>query len=316
MADDFLSLADLVLINDANLADIDLTDILDEAPVLAALAADIASNGTLHKYVKETGAPVVGFREANVGAENSASTDTLVTVTLKILDASCTVDKALADAYKKGNAAYVAREVKRHLKAAFFMAEKQILNGTGNAADGFTGLADSLDDSNDTMVVDAGGTTESTASSVWAMRTNEDGVDCTVIAGEDAKINVGETVEQAVEDTVNGGRFTGLYTSVIGWLGLQIGSAYSVGRICNITEDSGKGLTDALISSMLAKFPASRQPNILAMNRRSLQQLQNSRTATNPTGAPAPFPQEAFGIPIKVTDAITSTETLLTPIVT
>jgi hypothetical protein len=32
--------------------------------------------------------------------------------------------------------------------------------------------------------------------------------------------------------------------------------------------------------------------------------LQASRTATNPTGAPAPFPENAFGIPIVVTDAL------------
>ena len=48
------------------------------------------------------------------------------------------------------------------------------------------------------------------------------------------------------------------------------------------------------------------------MNRRSLRQLQNSRTATNPTGAPAPIPDSAFGVPIIVTDAIVSTEALLT----
>jgi hypothetical protein len=59
-------------------------------------------------------------------------------------------------------------------------------------------------------------------------------------------------------------------------------------------------------------FPASRGPNYVVMNRRSLGQLQRSRTATNPTGAPAPFPQEAFGVPIVVTDQINSTETLLT----
>jgi len=48
------------------------------------------------------------------------------------------------------------------------------------------------------------------------------------------------------------------------------------------------------------------------MNRRSLKQLQVSRTATNATGAPAPFPQESFGVPIIVTDAILSTEALET----
>jgi len=92
--------------------------------------------------------------------------------------------------------------------------------------------------------------------------------------------------------------------------GLQIGNKYAVGRIKKITTDSGKTLTDALIAQLLEKFPVGFRPDYLFMNRRSLRQLQSSRTATNPTGAPAPFPSESFGIPIVVTDSIVSTETL------
>jgi hypothetical protein len=46
------------------------------------------------------------------------------------------------------------------------------------------------------------------------------------------------------------------------------------------------------------------------MSRRSRMQLQMSRTATTPTGAPAPYPQEAFGVPIEETDSIIDTEAL------
>ncbi len=312
MADDFQTLAKLLVINDQNLSDIEMSDILDAAPILAALPADEASNGTLHKYLKETTAPTVGFRLPNQGRENTASNDTLATVTLKILDASFSVDKALATPYKKGPEAYVAREGKRHLKAAFFEAEKQLLNGTGNATDGFSGLADELNDNDDAMVIDATGSTQTTGSSVWAIRGSDDGSDAQVIAGNDGKIIMGETVEQAIEDTVNGGRFTGLYTSILGWLGMQIGGARSIGRICNLTAQAGKGLTDDLIAQLLALFPAAKPPTLLGMNRRSRRQLQQSRTAVNATGAPAPFPVEAYEIPIITTDAIGSTETLLT----
>jgi hypothetical protein len=47
------------------------------------------------------------------------------------------------------------------------------------------------------------------------------------------------------------------------------------------------------------------------MSRTSLFELQASRTATNPTGAPAPFPTEAFGVPIIVTDSIPEDEAAL-----
>ncbi len=80
--------------------------------------------------------------------------------------------------------------------------------------------------------------------------------------------------------------------------------------VANLTEGSGKVLTYDLIADLLSQFPSGRQPSILCMSRRSLKQLQVSRTATNATGAPAPFPTEAFGVPIIVTDALTNTEAL------
>lgn len=313
MADTFTSLADLVKINDQNLADLNISDLLDDAPLLRALAADVASNGTEHKYLKETGAPTVGFRAVNTPVDNSVSADTLVTETLKILDASFAADKAVADAYKNGAMAFLGREGRRHLKAALSHAEKQIINGTGNEADGFNGLTDAagLDALADEMVYNAGGTTAATASSVWLIRTNEDGNDCQIITGNDGLISMGDPVEQALTIDGSSGRFPGYFVSIIGWLALQVGGARSIGRIANVTEDAGKTLTDDLIYEALALFPASRQPNRIAMSRRSLKQLRASRTATNATGAPAPRPTDVDGIPIVVTDSITNTEALL-----
>ena len=308
MADVYTSLADLVKINDMNLADLEITDLLDDAPLLAALAADVASNGTDHKYLKETGAPVVGFRAANDGRENKASADTLVTINLKILDASFLCDKALADAYRKGAEAYLAREARRHMKAAFFHAEKQLILGTGTGGDsgGFTGLvnATTIDAVADTMVVNAGGDTANACTTVFAIRTNDMGTDCTIITGNDGKLDMGDTVVQRVAGATTG-HYPAYFTPISGWLGMQIGSAYSVGRIVNLDFDHT--LDDDMISNLLSKFPAGRQPNLLVMNRTARKWLQQSRTATNATGAPAPFPTEAFGVPIVTTDAITDT---------
>ena len=122
------------------------------------------------------------------------------------------------------------------------------------------------------------------------------------------EIQIGESMIQRVAGAT--GYYPAYYTPASVWLGLQMGGAYSVGRIANLTEDSGKGLTDDLIADLLSQFPAGRQPSVLCMSRRSLKQLQISRTATNATGAPAPFPTEAFGVPIIVTDALINTEAL------
>lgn len=311
MADDMFVLADFV--GDAlDLSPAQVTDLSQAAPFLTALPMVTSSNGTNHKYMKETGAPVVGFRAVNAGRELDSSADTVVSIDLKVLDFSWAVDYALAKAWRKGGApALIAREGLRHLKAALFQFEKQIFYGTGNDAGGFAGLLDNaqFDALADGMVVDAGGTTASTASSVWLVTANQDA--CCSVMREGNPIELGETV---VIDMLDGSskHFPAYYTPASTWCGLQIGGAYDIVRIANLTEDSGKGLTDDLIYTALSKFPGGRVPTHIVMNRRSLAQLRKSRTATNATGTPAPIPREVEGIPILVTEAITSTEAIET----
>ena len=307
MADSLYTLSDLAKINDQNLADVDISDLLQDAPLMAALSASTASNGTVHKYLKETGAPTVGFRAVNAGRDHSKSSDTDVSVNLKILDASFHVDKALADAYMKGGAAaMIAREAKRHLRAAFFAAEKQFINGTDNDGDGFTGFIDAatLNDLSQTeTVIGAGGSAN--LSSVYLIRTGDD--DVSAVMGQDGNIVMGESLTQFVEDS-SGKKFPAYMTPITGWLGLQVGSKYSIIRIANI--DAGSNVvTDDLIYQALSLFPVGRQPNLIAMNRRSLRQLRESRTSTNAIGAPAPRPTEIDGISIVATDGILNTET-------
>ena len=60
------SLAGLLQLNDQNLADIFPNDVLDEAPLVAAMVAVAASNGTLHKYLRRSTAGSAGFRAIEV----------------------------------------------------------------------------------------------------------------------------------------------------------------------------------------------------------------------------------------------------------
>ncbi len=311
MADDLLTVADFV--GDAlDLSDAEVTDLSNAAPFFARLPMVGSSNGTTHKYVKETGAPVVGFRAINAGRDLDSSEDTVVSVDLKVLDFSWAVDMALAKAWRKGGAeALIAREGLRHLRAAMYEAEKQYINSTGNAAAGFAGLATAatLNQLADAMVVGAGGTTANTGSSVYLVTLRDDAVAGVMI--EDAPLDLGETVVQDFTDG-SGLHYPAYYTPATSWIGMQIGGAYDVCRIANLTADSGKGLTDALIYEALSRFPGARMPNLIVMGRRSLKQLRASRTATNATGVPAPMPTEVDGIPIVKTEAVTETEALLT----
>lgn len=312
MAESYNTLAGLVQINDQNLADLNVSDLLQLAPTLNTINAVVASNGTLHKYLKETTASSAAFREPLAGLTKTASADTLVTDTLKLLDASFSTDVALARGYKGGVDAYLQRELMRSLKQAFFVAETQFYNGVNGDSGGFVGLRDDaqLDALADDMVISAAtaGTTADEQSSVYLMRSGDD--DVSIVTGNDGQI-VADEDPSIIEKVVNPGTdntvYSAYYVSVLGWLGFQIGGARSAARICNVET----ALTDDDLYAALALFPSGQVATHIAMNRASMALLRASRTAVNPTGQPAPFPTAVDGIPIIVTDGITQTEAVL-----
>lgn len=307
MANAYTSTTELLQLADGNISDIDVSELLQKAPLLSVLSAMEASNETSHEWLKKTAAPTAGFRAINDGMENTKATYTKVTQALKLFDASFSVDLGLLKA--RSGDALKRREAIDHLQTAFAEMEQQIVYGTGNDAAGFSGFANEATTAayDDTMVVNAAGTTANTGSSVWAVRTGEPAV--SVVYGGNGRIDIGEEYMTTLAGSSTG-IFDAVRTPILFYGGVQVATTLCLARIINLTADSGKGLTDDLISDLLALFPASEGPTHLAMNRRSLKQLQQSRTATNPTGAPAPFPSEAFGVPIVVTDQITSTEAI------
>ena len=314
MAESYNTLAGLVQLNDKNLADLDMSDVLDGAPLLKAIYTQPASNGTLHKYLKVTTNPSAAFRAALAGVAHTASADTLVTVTLKILDASFDTDVALAKDYKGGVDGWLQIEQARKLRAAFAAAEKQLFYCVARDASGFAGIIDNaqLDALADGMVVNASGSNASTQTSCFLLRHGMDG--CSLIVGNDGVISVEDpTIIQKTPDPAGAPteHYPAWYVAATGYLGFQIGGAYSAARIANIecnTLTSTSAFTDDHIYAGLSLFPAELPPNVIVMNRNALRLLRQSRTATNATGAPAPIPREVEGIPIIVTDQIVSTE--------
>jgi hypothetical protein len=214
----------------------------------------------------------------------------------------------VADAWRKGGAdALIAREGFKHVKSSLKTYERQILNGTGADAAGFVGMADVLDDPDMDMVVNADGSvTGGDLTSVYAIRLGDDDVKG-VYKGDGPIIEMGETTVQMLPGT-NSKLRPCYVTPATAWLGLQVGSPFSFGRICNIGIGNNETLTDDLVYELLERFPDDRQPNLLVMSRRSLFQLRASRTATSATGAPAPIPTEVEGIPIVTTTSISNDE--------
>jgi hypothetical protein len=228
-----------------------------------------------------------------------------------ILNPQWEADKAVADSAEDGAEAYVAMEGLAMMEAALQTLSSQFYYGTGTGGDakGFPGLIGTYDSTN--MVVDAGGTTADTGSSVWAVRFGP--IDVQWVWGQGGEIAMPDVTEVRVTDG-SSNPYTAYRQEILARPGLQVGRIKSVGRIKKLTEDAGKGMTDDLMDQLLEKFPAGRPPNAIFMTRRSRRQWKTSRTATNPTGTPAPWPDVVDGPegPIKVynTEAILDTEAL------
>lgn len=303
-----MTAADVLKVNNSE----ELVGMINQAvvsiPEIQQLQASPIQKTSYCTLVK-TANPPVGFRSANTGRTMQTPTLAQRQVECKFLDASWSLDKAIADACEWGPEAAQGIQAQSHLEAALTEIAEQIWYGTGNDASGFSGVAELLDDSDDDMVVDAGGTTASTGSSLFAVHTSITGVQ--LAFGMNGRFSEGEVVFAPIYDG-DGGSFWGYSQDLSGYVGLQLTNYKAIGRICNLTADSGKGLSDDLVAQLLAKFPAKFMPNLLFCSRRSRLQLQQSRTATNATGAPAPIPTEVHGIPLFASDAISDTEELLT----
>lgn len=301
------TLAGMLLLNDQNMADIYPDGVLDDAPVIAkAFAVPASQGGTLHKYLRRYSAAGAGFRDLGAGVTNAAERVEDVSCTCEILDASFDRDVMLAAGYAKGLGAYINRETQSALKTGMFTIEQALFTNVADAFPGFLQFSDYTIDDSATQIVNAGG---AGGKSVWLIRWGLD--DVALVAGNAGRIDMiwddnSPTIVRVTD--ANGAAYSAYRVTLAGYFGLQVGTKYSAVRICNLDGTSDNLLTDDLIATALSKFPASRQPNMVVMNRTALAELRASRTATNPTGAPAPFPTEAFGVPITVTDALPTDE--------
>ena len=297
MADSLLTLAEVVHFNDVSIADMGASDVFNDAPFLASLNAIIASHGSNHQFLKEVSAPAVGFRQPGAGRDHGKSADQLTTVGLSILDASFHVEKALAKNQRRGIDWFMAREAKRHIRAAFSHGEKQLFYGTDNDADGFNGLADELNDLDHAMVIAAGTPAASqNCTDVWAVRSTDDERFLSVCVGHDGEIEISESYEQMLDGS-NSKKRNVIVQPIEGWAGLVMHSAKSVARLANI-DDSDSKLTDALLYRLWELFDENNPPTQLVMNKRSGRQLRESRVATTESGKEVPLPKEWEGIPI------------------
>jgi hypothetical protein len=256
------------------------------------------------------------FRTAGAGTADISETSEERDFRCFVAEPRIEDDRAVADRYEQGPQAWLQAKSGRILDLEMLAWCKQMYYGTGNNSLGFPGLIQTHDATN--RVVDAGGTTPTTGSSVWLVRSAGSLADTGVRwrFGQNGKMSFDPVqLLPFVDPNDATKKLMKYHTSFTAYPAFQVPSLLTVVRIKKLTADSGKGLTDVLINQALAKFPVGRGPNHIFMSLRSNQQLQTSRTATSPTGASAPWPNSVLGvdgstIPIHVTEAISNIEAL------
>jgi len=269
--------------------------------------------GTSYKTVVRNSRPSVAFRSANEGTAATKSNFTERLVEAFILSARIEVDKAVARGYEDGPEALQAIEGAGVMRAALSTVGSQTIYGRNAGSKGFIGLQEFISTFGDELVVDAGGTTSATGSSVYAIKAGNQGVQ--YVYGNGTSFDLSPFREGDAADA-SGNRFAAYIADLTAWIGLQCVNKYAIGRIKKCTADSGKGVTDAKIAELLSKFPVGERPTHLLMSRRSAFQLQISRTMTANTkqeaftGILPGVPTESFGIPIIITDSIADNEAL------
>jgi hypothetical protein len=268
--------------------------------------------GTSYTTVKRTGFPSVGFRSANSGSTPGKSTFVKSLIEAFLFGGVIQADKGVAMANEDGSEAWEMIEAAGVVRQAMINLGTQIWYGTSADASGFTGIQAATPKGTAT-VYDATGTTATTASSVYGVKFGLQ--DVIMPIGKAGTLDLSEFRDQQI--TFDGGTtwLPGRVADLCAWLGLQIGNVNCVGRICNLTEDVGKSLTDAKIETWLSQYPVGYMPDRVFMSRRSRRQLQISRTVVLNGGATgtvdggqgniATLPTTtAGGIPITVTDSI------------
>lgn len=298
---DYCTLLDIVKANGNDQAVPLIEEVITYNPELRLLGAKTIK-GTQYKTLVQTALPTVNWRSANQGIDPSKEAYENRLFECFIMNARWVCDKAVADANEKGPPELIARAAISQVKAAGLAVTQQMYYG---GVGGFPGISNYVDSS---MIINAGGTTADTGSSLWGITFGETAVE--LVVGGNGAFEVGDVTEQLVADA-DGKYFLAYVQEFMSWLGLQCLNKYSVSVIRNLTLDSGKNLTDSLLGDLIATYPAGHKPDAFFATRRSINGLMKSRTATNATGAPAPWPTEYAGIPIYASESIRNNEAIL-----
>jgi len=287
---------------------------LSYAPELGLFPARTIE-GTSYTTLLRVGLPTVAFTHLNGGVAASKSRYENKLVEAFIIRSLIEIDKAAISADTSASSLQTDESM-GVTEATLRLIGRQVYYGrTAGKGDakGFPGLQDMVDN---TMVYNATGTTADTASSIYLIKFGIK--DVQMIFGKNQTLALPPFRDETLTDS-EGNKYDGQVSHLTGWVGLQCTNPNSLVRVCNVTEDSGKGCTDVLLAKALDKFPTGIRPDVILMSKRSRTQLQTDRAArtsnssgkTNGGSVYAPTPTDYEGISIVATDSILNTEAIV-----
>lgn len=297
-----------------------IEDLTNVSPELMHFPVEDLGPGQLnYQTLHRTARPTVAFAHAGEGFEASKSEIRLVDHDCFRFGGRVEAMKHIADNWKRGGAAgYQAFESRGVLDAALQTIGRQIWYGISTDAKGFPGLK-AFTPLGGTYTFNATGTSANTASSIYFVKFGEQFVELKAGRARNGAgiMDLPDFIIESVLDA-NNKKAWAYVSELSSFLGLQTAAPHSVVRIANVTADSGKGCTDALLNEGLHLFPAEFMPDAIFMSRRSRKQLQTSRTVTlHGAGSTrpdqpiiAPIPKDFDGIPIYATDNILNTDAI------
>lgn len=329
-----------------------------DAPALTAFDARTVA-GTKFMTLALTGLPSSGFKSLNEGFTASNATLEVREFEASLIGGLIKEEVITANrwnqAHQSSGYTYFDLQTMAKMKSDARQIERVLFYGTTYDAKGFPGMkeltpyttanvltltADPGASDFEKSVINAGGSTASTASSVYSVIFGE--LDAQLIVANDGGgelLTMTEIIEQMLAPDSDAPTALSLHrvAQVYGFVGLSVSgmnqtpasvvpTQYSVRRLANLTEDSGKGVSDAKLEQLVLSHGDGKVPSMLFMNGRSARQWADSRSAStatlflgmsgdakNNTGSlRAKRPDNFEGIPVTYTSAIGSTDAIET----
>jgi hypothetical protein len=286
-------------------------------PALMAMSAR-TSPGTTFKSLARTSLPTAsGFKDYGEGFTNGTAGFSLREFEAKLCGALVQVEDITAARWdaEKGvdSPSYFQLQVNARMESELRNIERAMFLGTVQDAKAFPGLKqltpfvssnviELTEEPADTdyarTTIDAGGSTSSTASSVYAVV--EGPLDCQLVVCNDGAggefFKMSEPVKQHIAPDTNSPTELLLYTltQIHAHFGISVSgmnqtpnsvvpTQYSLRRIANLTAQNGCTLNDANLELLCDSFPDSKRPTKLFMSYRSGRQWADSRSASTVT---------------------------------